>query len=149
MRLMLLAASFLAVAACGDQKSSDPASPGGAAASNEAGIDANTLTPESITAKLVGSWQSAQDGRAGLILSPDGKWTETYQSTQPIVSDWRVFAGDKPPEGATETFTPASRYLEVKGEDGIRYYELGRIAGDAFDMFYTARGNNLSFVRGS
>ncbi len=26
-------------------------------------------------------------------------------------------------------------------------YELGWLAADAFDMFYAARGNNLSFVR--
>jgi len=35
----------------------------------------------------------------------------------------------------------------VKDADGVFYYELGQVAADAFDMFYTARGNNLSFVR--
>ena len=42
---------------------------------------------------------------------------------------------------------PASRYLEVKDADGAFYYELGHITADAFDMFYTARGNNLGYVR--
>jgi hypothetical protein len=35
----------------------------------------------------------------------------------------------------------------VKDADGVFYYELGHITADAFDMFYTARGNNLGYVR--
>ncbi len=148
MRLILLAATAFAIVACGEQKPSEPASsPTATSEADVIGVDANTLTPESIATRLVGSWSSTQDDKAGLVISNDGKWTETYESTQPMVSDWRVFPGDQPPAGTAETFTPASRYLEVKGADGVFYYEIGRIADDSFDMFYTARGNNLSFVR--
>lgn len=45
------------------------------------------------------------------------------------------------------TFTPVSRYLEVSSTDGALYYEMGGISDAGFDMFYTARGNNLSFAR--
>lgn len=58
-----------------------------------------------------------------------------------------LFPGDKPPAGAVGPFTPASRYLEVKEAEGVFYYELGQVTVDAFDMFYTARGNNLGYVR--
>jgi hypothetical protein len=51
------------------------------------------------------------------------------------------------PAGVEGTYTPASRYLEVKGADLVLYYELGHVSEDGFDMFYTARGNNLSFAR--
>lgn len=140
MRLILLTALALATAACGEQKPAE-------SKAEVVAVDANTLAPDALSAKLVGAYQSTLDARAGLVITPDGRWTETYQGTQPIVSAWRVFPGDQPPAGATETFTPASRYLEVKGEDGDRFYELGMIGADGFDMFYTARGNHLSFTR--
>ena len=38
-------------------------------------------------------------------------------------------------------------YLELVGEAGTFYYELGYIDENGFDMFYVARGNQLFFNR--
>lgn len=110
-------------------------------------MDANHMTPEQITTKLVGAYKSTQDDRSTLTITSDGKWTEAYDDMEPVVSTWRVFAGTGAPEGATVTLTPASRYLEVSSTDGAVYYEMGGVSDAGFDMFYTARGNNLSFAR--
>jgi hypothetical protein len=155
MRLIVLSAAALALAACGGQAPSAPAdtpateTPAAVVEAAPAAdiTDANEMTPDQIGARLVGSWRSTQDEKSSLTISADGKWTSGYEGETPSVSDWVIFAGDQPPAGAAGPFTPASRYLEVKDADGVFYYELGQVAADAFDMFYTARGNILSFVR--
>lgn len=142
-----------AASACGE---SAPASPvpapdGGPARAAPAPVsvvsDANELTTEEIDARLVGQWRAADDDKAALDISRHGKWTSLYEGEPLFVADWKLFAGDQPPAGAAGPFTPASRYLEVKEADGVFYYELGHITADAFDMFYTGRGNNLAYVR--
>ncbi len=109
--------------------------------------DANGMTPAEISAKLVGTFHYADDEKSILTIKSNGEWMETYEGSQSPTATWRVFAGDEPPKDAKETFTPASRYIEVIGEAGTFYYELGVIADDDFDMFYVGRGNMLRFVR--
>lgn len=153
MRLIALSALSLAfLAACGEQKPAEtPAAPAEAAApATEAPVDAtdaNAMTPDEIAAQLVGSFRSLQDDKVTLTVVANGAWTETYEGSEPQVSSWRVFAGTAPPEGSTETFTPASRYLELTGDDGVFLYEMGRIDAAGFDMFYMPRGNNLRYAR--
>ncbi len=157
MRLIGLSAlSLVFLAACGEQQPTveAPTAPVETADAitdaDEAAMramDANNMTPEEITAKLVGSYKSTQDDKSTLTISADGKWTEAYDGMEPVVSTWRVFAGTAAPEGTTVTFTPASRYLEVSSTEGAVYYEMGGVSDAGFDMFYTARGNNLSFAR--
>lgn len=156
MRLIVLTAAALALAACGEQTPAAPAVTASAdapptvaadpAATAET-TDANEMTVEQISARLVGTWRSTQDDKSTLTIRADGKWSGGYEGETDSASDWTMFPGDQPPAGAAGPFTPASRYLEVKDTDGVFYYELGHVAADAFDMFYTARGNNLSYVR--
>ncbi len=151
MRIMLLVAVSLTLAACGEQAAPAPA----AAASMEAPMvaesapvtDANAMTIEQLNALLLGAWRATDDEKATLVIAADGKWTSVYEGDTLFVADWKLFTGDQPPAGAAGPFTPASRYLEVKEAIGAFYYELGHVADDGFDMFYTARGNNLSFAR--
>ena len=158
MRSLILLVAILATAACGGQSPSAPAEAKGAdtpaaAAADPARAaaaeikDANEMTVEQISARLVGTWRSTQDDKSSLTITADGKWSGGYESEVDSVSGWAIFSGDQPPAGAAGPFTPASRYLEVKDVDGAFYYELGHITADAFDMFYTARGNNLGYVR--
>jgi hypothetical protein len=157
MRLIGLSAlSLVLLAACGEQQPvvEAPVAPAEApAAITEAdeaamrAMDANNMTSEEITAKLVGAFKSTQDDRSTLTITSDGKWTEVYDDMDPVVSTWRVFAGTDAPDGTNVTFTPASRYLEVTSTEGAVYYEMGGVSDAGFDMFYTARGNNLSFAR--
>jgi len=159
MRLALVLTSSLGLSlaslvACSEQAPAELSVPTEAAAAEpavEAAAsalkDANTLTPEAISAMMVGEFESADDANSTIAIDVGGKWTETYEGTEPVVSAWRVFAGDTPPAGTAETFTPASRYLEVTGENGAFYYELGQIGHDGFDMFYKPRGNRLSYER--
>jgi hypothetical protein len=143
----------LALAACGEQAPADTSAEGStettpaAEPAVAAVTDANEMTTDEIRSRLVGTWRSTQDEKSSLTLSADGKWMSGYEGEAQTTSDWIVFTGDQPPAGAAGLFTPASRYLEVKDADGVFYYELGHITADAFDMFYTARGNNLGFVR--
>jgi hypothetical protein len=158
MRSFILLVAILATAACGGQVPSAPAEAKGADAPAAAAADparaaatetkdTNEMTVEQISARLVGTWRSTQDDKSSLTITADGKWSGIHEGEVDTVSDWTIFAGDQPPAGAAGPFTPASRYVEVKGPDGVFYYELGRITADAFDMFYTARGNNLGYVR--
>lgn len=153
MRLIALSALGLVfLAACGEQKPADaPSAPAEATASEPVApvdsADANAMTPDEIAARLVGSFRSLQDDKVTLTVVANGAWTETYEGSEPQVSSWRVFAGTAPPEGSTETFTPASRYLELTGDDGVFLYEMGRIDAAGFDMFYMPRGNNLRYER--
>jgi len=158
MRLIVLIAAAFALAACGGQAPSAPAeakradAPAAAAADRARAAtteitDANEMTVEQISARLVGTWRSTQDDKSSLTITADGKWSGGYEGEVDSVSGWTIFPGDQPPAGAAGPFTPASRYLEVKDPDGVFYYELGHITVDAFDMFYTARGNNLGYVR--
>jgi len=157
MRLIILTAAALALAACGGQEPAAAADnavpvPHSAAVTADPALyavitDANEMTVEQIKARLVGSWRSTQDAKSSLTILPDGKWSSGYEGEAAAVSDWTTFPGDQPPLGAAGPFTPASRYLEVKDADGVFYYELGHITAEAFDMFSTARGNNLGFVR--
>jgi hypothetical protein len=149
---VVIAVSALALAGCGE-----PAAPVAApeaapavaetvpAAANV--TDAIMMSPEQIGLRLVGVFQSTQDENISLDVTSDGKWTENYVGEEPVVTTWRVFAGDQPPAGEAQTFTPGSRYLELKGEDGATYYELGHVGEDGFDMFYTGRGNRLAYSR--
>ena len=152
--LSVLSPVFLA--ACGEQKpdvetpAASVEAPAAISDADEAAMramDANNMTPEAITTKLVGVYKSTQDDRSTLTVTSDGKWTETYDGTDPVVSTWRVFAGTDAPEGTNVTFTPVSRYLELSSADGAVYYEMGGISEEGFDMFYTARGNHLGFAR--
>jgi len=156
MRLIVLTAAALALAACGGQAPAAPAdtattdAPAPVAADSApttAITDANEMTVEQISTRLVGRWRSSQDDKSTLTITADGKWSGAYEGEADSESDWTIFPGDQPPAGAAGPFTPASRYLEVKDADGVFYYEFGHITADAFDMFYTARGNNLSYVR--
>lgn len=156
MRLIGLSALSLGLlVACGEQKPvvapvAPVEAPAATTDADEAAMramDANNMTLEEITTKLVGSYRSTQDDKSTLTITADGKWTEIYDDMDPVVSAWRVFAGTAAPEGTTVTFTPASRYLEVSSTDGAAYYEMGGVSDAGFDMFYTARGNNLSFAR--
>lgn len=154
-----LGLSLALLAACSEQAPAEPAAPAveaapasapEAVATEEAAgvaIDANTLTPEAISAMMVGSFQSSEDEKSTINIEVDGVWTESYEGATPEATKWRVFAGDAPPAGVTETFTPASRYLELTSPDGVSYYEMGVIDHNGFDMFYKARGNRLSYVR--
>lgn len=156
MRLIVLSAAALALAACGGQT---PAAPADIASTNAPAAvaadpappteitDANEMTVEQLSARLVGTWRSSQDDKSTLTITADGKWSGGNDGEVDSVSDWTIFPGDQPPAGAAGPFTPASRYLEVKDADGLFYYEFGHITADAFDMFYTARGNNLSYLR--
>lgn len=119
----------------------------GAGVADAKATDANTLSPEAITAMMVGSFHSADDAKSTIDIGVDGTWKETYEGAQAGASRWRIFAGDAPPAGVTETFTAASRYLELTSDDGVSYYEMGVIDHDGFDMFYKARGSRLSYVR--
>ena len=155
MRIMLLVAVSLTLAACGEQAAPAPAAaasmearPGvGIAATSTEITDAQVLTLEQIRARLVGVHRSMDDALASLTISSDGRWTSNYQGNEPVQSHWILFRGDQPPSGAEGPFLPGSSYLEVKDTDVVLYYELGHVAEDGFDMFYTARGNNLRFVR--
>ena len=164
MRLAVLLTSSLGLslallAGCsGEQAPAEPTvpveaasapAPEAVAAEEAAGvaIDANTLTPEAISAMMVGSFQSSEDEKSTINIEVDGVWTESYEGATPAATKWRIFAGDAPPAGVTETFTPASRYLELTSADGVSYYEMGVIDHNGFDMFYKARGNRLSYVR--
>lgn len=149
-----LGLSLALLAACSEQAPAEPAAPAAEAAPAEApaagetvGTDANTLTPEAISAMMVGEFHAADDEKSTIDIGVDGTWTTRYEGSEPTVSRWRVFAGDMPPADTAETFTPASRYLEVKDADGVFYYEMGVINHDGFDMFYKPRGNLLSYVR--
>lgn len=152
-----LGLSFALLAACSEQAPAEPAAPAAPAvevgpaeapvAADAVGTDANTLTPEAISAMMVGEFRSTDDEKSTIKIGVDGTWTTAYEGSEPSVSRWRIFAGDAPPAGVTETFTPASRYLEVTDADGVFYYEMGVINHDGFDMFYKARGNLLSYVR--
>jgi len=147
MRFLLACMSALAVAACGDPQSA-PAAPATSAAPEAAvPADANGQTIEQISALLVGGFSSADDEKATISVTSDGKWTEAYEGAEPLTYSWRVFPGDAPPPGEPQTFTPASRYLELKRDGEVFYYELGVVAEDSFDMFYTARGNRLAYMR--
>lgn len=148
MRFLLACMPVLVIAACGEPKTSPaaPAEPAPEAAA-AAPADANGQTLDEISTLLVGSFVSADDDKASISITSDGVWTESYEGIEPTVSAWRVFPGDAPPEGATETFTPVSRYLELKRGDEVFYYELGMVGEDSFDMFYTARGNRLAYMR--
>jgi hypothetical protein len=150
MRLLLVAASVIALAACGEQAAEEvaPATPPVNVAPAPAEItDANELTLAQISGRLVGIFRSTQDELSTLNITSDGKWTMSYEGEPDTVAAWRLFAGDAVPEGVTGEFTPASRYLEVKDADMTLYYEMGHIDEDGFDMFYTARGNMLSYAR--
>ena len=156
MRLTVLSAAALALAACDGQAPAAPvdaavAVPPDAAPADPApatdNADANAMTVDQIRALLVGGWRSIQDENWSLTISADGKWASGYVGLATTVSDWTIFTGDRPPAGAAGPFTAASRYLEVKDADETFYYELGWVGADAFDMFATSRGNNLSFAR--
>jgi hypothetical protein len=158
MRMIVVIAAAFALAACGGQVPAAPAEAKGADAPAAATADparaaaaeitdANEMTVAQISSRLVGTWQSTQDDKSSLTITADGKWSGGYEGEVHTVSDWTIFAGDQPPAGAAGPFTPTSRYVEVKDPDGVFYYELGRITADAFDMYYTVRGNNLDYVR--
>lgn len=151
MRIILLAAAAFALAGCSEQ--TPAVAPQGASTETPASAeptpvtDANEMSVAQLGAALLGEWRSTEDDRSSLVIGADGKWSSVYEGDTLFVADWKLFTGDQPPAGAEGPFTPASRYLEVKEETGTFYYELGHVTADAFDMFYTARGNNLAFSR--
>lgn len=151
MRLFVLAVSALALAACGEQAAQNsaptPPMPDAASVAPADVTDANELTIEQISARLVGIFRSTQDELSTINITSDGKWTIGYEGEPDTVAEWHLFTGDNVPEGVSGEFTPASRYLEVKDADMTLYYEMGHIDEDGFDMFYTARGNMLSYAR--
>lgn len=154
MRAFLLAASVFATAACSEAPSAavaDAAVPPKTAAAEQATsakvTDANGLTLEEIGARLIGTFRSVDDGLSTIVIAQDGKFTNFYDGEADVASAWRLFTGDQPPAGAVGPFTPASRYLEVKNDGGLFYYELGQVTEAGFDMFYTARGNMLRYDR--
>jgi hypothetical protein len=151
MRFVFIAASALAFVACGEPQ---PAVEGPAVqtpASEEPTVqipgDANALSASEVSSLLVGEFRSTQDEKSTIAVTSDGKWVETYGGEAPSTFAWRVFAGDQPPPGAAGPFTAASRYLELKSDEDVFYYEMGTLSEDGFDMFYTARGNMLAYTR--
>ncbi len=156
---MRLAGSIvLAIAllsACGPSNPAPPAGINGLktqdtvqpAAADSASTDPNDMTPADISAKLVGTFAYLDDDMSKITVTSDGKWTEAYEGSGESTADWRIFAGTDAPKDTDYTFTPASRYLELIGEAGTFYYELGAIGENGFDMFYVGRGNRLAFVR--
>jgi len=151
MRIFWLASAMVALAGCGEPAPAvtiEAVSPDAPAATEPAAVtDANAMTIQQLKSLLVGAWRATDDAKATLDIAADGTWTSIYEGDTLFVAEWTLFTGDQPPAGAAGPFTPASRYLEVKEEIGAFHYELGHIADDAFDMFYTVRGNNLSFTR--
>lgn len=149
-----IAAAVALLAACGPSDAPDVEAPGatpsGLMAPQTAGppiVDANKMSPEEISAKLVGTFTYADDDKSTLTITSTGEWTETYEGSESPTASWRVFVGSDAPKDTGEIFTPASRYVELIGEAGTFYYELGTVADDGFDMFYVARGNRLQYVR--
>jgi hypothetical protein len=152
MRFVLMAASVLALAACGEQQSTPEASAVQTPASTTPTVgipgDANRLSPAEIASLLVGEFRSTQDEKNTISVTSDGRWVEAYEGGgPPSTSSWQVFPGDQPPAGASGSFTAASRYLELKSDNEVFYYEMGTVSGDGFDMFATRRGNMLDFAR--
>ncbi len=146
--------ALVLLAACGPADTAPEAAPTANApdsmtpqAAGPSITDANKMSLEQIGAKLAGTFQYADDDKSMLTITSSGEWTETYEGAESATANWRVFAGTDAPKGVEETFTPASRYVEVTGESGSFYYELGHVSDDGFDMFYVARGNRLSYVR--
>jgi hypothetical protein len=136
MRFVLMTGAALVLVACSEQQAG-PAAPAvetPASAESAGGIpgDANTLSAVEISSLLVGEFRSTQDEK---VTEP------------PSTYAWRIFTGDQPPAGAAGAFTPASRYLELKSEEEVFYYEMGTVSEDGFDMFATGRGNMLDFAR--
>ncbi len=152
MRFVLMTGAALVLVACSEQQAG-PAAPAvetPASAESAGGIpgDANTLSAVEISSLLVGEFRSTQDEKVTIAVTSDGKWVESYEGAEPPSTyAWRIFTGDQPPAGAAGAFTPASRYLELKSEEEVFYYEMGAVSEDGFDMFATGRGNMLDFVR--
>lgn len=149
MRVLAVSALGLVLAACADNTPAPEAATQPAAAAPEAAeiVDANALTLDQISQRLVGTFRSADDPLSVLTITADGAFTNIYDGEPDVASAWKVFTGDRPPAGAAGPFTPGSRYLEVSNDGGLFYYELGVVADGGFDMFYTARGNRLAYVR--
>lgn len=147
---MNLGAMLLMLAACGPSEgggASGPEVPPVPTVNEEAVASANMLTPEEIGARLVGAFTSADDHRSSITITSSGQWTDSYDGAETGTSRWRVFTGADAPADTGYAFTSASRYLEVTGDSGPLYYELGMISDDGFDMFYLGRGNMLVYVR--
>jgi len=152
MRFVLIAGAALALAACGEQQPAPaaPAVQAPASAEPTVGIpgDANKLSAAEISSLLIGEFRSTQDEKATIVVTSDGKWVESYEGVEPPSTyAWRVFTGDQPPADAAGPFTPASRYLQLKSDEEVFYYEMGTISEDGFDMFATRRGDMLDFAR--
>lgn len=149
MRFLAVSALGLVLAACADNTPAQEAATQPATAAPEAAeiVDANALTLDQISQRLVGTFRSADDPLSVLTITAEGTFTNIYDGEPDVASTWKLFSGDQPPVGAAGPFTPASRYLEVNNDGGLFYYELGVVADDGFDMFYTARGNRLAYVR--
>lgn len=151
MRVFAMMVVAVAVGACGEQQRAPVqgavVSPPSGGSTARLPDDANLLSVAQISSRMVGEFRSTQDDRATITVTSDGKWVEAYDGSEPSAYLWRVFSGDDPPVTATESFTPASRYLELKSKDHVFYYELGTVSVDGFDMFYTARGNMLDYAR--
>lgn len=149
---MSLGAALLLLAACGQSDGNSEASstplPLAAPVMDEPATGAaNAMSPEAIAAKLVGTFVYADDDKSTITVTSDGEWTEAYDGSGTTTAEWRVFAGSDAPADTGETFAPASRYLELIGDAGTFYYELGMISDEGFDMFHVGRGNQLNYVR--
>jgi len=152
MRFVLIAGSALALFACSEQQAVPAAlaveTPASAESAGGIAGDANALSAVEISSLLVGEFRSTQDEKVTIAVTSDGKWVESYESAEPrSIYAWRIFTGDQPPAGAAGAFTPASRYLELKSDEEVFYYEMGTVSEDGFDMFATGRGNMLDFAR--
>jgi len=152
MRAVFVAVAALALAACSESTPAPTAAPETAASDPAAArapdvTDANAMTTDEISQRLVGVYRSTDDEKATITFTADGKYLSHVDGELAAASEWKVFTGDQPPAGTAGPFTAASRYLEVRDDDGVFHYELGHVAADGFDMFYTARGNRLAYER--
>ena len=160
--LLLITASSLALAACGEQKAADPApmvEPAAAPAPSIAVGEPNPSTPApmivppaAVPALIAGTWVSIEDPKVSLTVTADGKWSEAYEGADAEgaadTASWRAINGTEAKLASpTDVFTPEATYLEVKGADGMSYYELGDVDADNLEMFYVGRGNRLAYTR--
>lgn len=150
--LLLIAASSLVLAACGEQKAGDPApAPAADVAPAEPALapEAVNVPPAEVATKLQGVWEAIDDPNSILTITAD-TWTNDYKGDDSAhsVDKWRAFPGTEKPANSDDlTFTPTSTYIEVVSGEDTFFYEVGTIEADTFDMFYVSRGNRLAYKR--
>ena len=156
MRAFLAAVSVVALAACGEQKAAEPVKPEAVAPAmpSIAIGEPNPSTPviiapAAVPALIAGKWVSIDDAKSSIMVTADGKWTDSYSDgTKDETYPWRVINGvEAKAASPTNEFTPEATYLEVKRTESTFYYELGVLDAENLDMFYVGRGNRLAYTR--